>query len=113
MRRDDALSRGSKNRSSAPVNWFATMTVNRLRSGVTRITYSLRCSKRTGHQGVNDRCAFNYRCCTRWPMGLDPALAVSLRLGEEVAAELAGIPDSEALRTAVEALTRSDLDDCS
>jgi hypothetical protein len=45
-------------------------------------------------------------------MGLDPALAVSLRYGEEAAAELAAIPDSEALRTADEALTHIDLDDC-
>jgi hypothetical protein len=37
-------------------------------------------------------------------MGLDPALAVSLRVGEEAAAKLAAIPDSEALRTADEAL---------
>ena len=44
-------------------------------------------------------------------MGLDPALAVSLRVGEEAAAELAAIPDTEALRTADEALTHSDLDD--
>src|SRR5260370_4248158 len=45
-------------------------------------------------------------------MGLDPALAVSLRWGEEAEAKLAAIPDSEALRTADEALTHSDLDDC-
>ena len=44
-------------------------------------------------------------------MGLDPALAVRLSDGEEAAAELAAIPDSEALRTADEALTHSDLDD--
>ncbi len=44
-------------------------------------------------------------------MGLDPALAVRLRYGEEAAAELAAIPDTEALRTADEALTHSDLDD--
>ena len=44
-------------------------------------------------------------------MGLDPALAVSLRVGEEAAAKLAAIPDTEALRTADEALTHSDLDD--
>src|SRR5260370_17402496 len=43
-------------------------------------------------------------------MGLDPALAVSLRWGEEAAAKLAAIPDSEALRTADEALTHSYLD---
>ena len=29
-------------------------------------------------------------------MGLDPALAVSLRVGEEAAAKLAAIPDTEA-----------------
>jgi hypothetical protein len=44
-------------------------------------------------------------------MGLDPALAVSLRWGEEAAAKLAAIPDTEALRTADEAFTHSDLDD--
>jgi hypothetical protein len=44
-------------------------------------------------------------------MGLDPALAKSLRRGEEAAAKLAAIPDTEALRTADEALTHSDLDD--
>ena len=44
-------------------------------------------------------------------MGLDPALAVSLRVGEEAAAKLAAIPDTEALRTADEALKHSDLDD--
>jgi hypothetical protein len=44
-------------------------------------------------------------------MGLDPALAVSLHHGEDAAAELAAIPDTEALRTADEALTHSDLDD--
>ena len=44
-------------------------------------------------------------------MGLDPALAVSLRHGEEAAAELAAIPDTEALRAADEALKHSDLDD--
>ena len=40
-------------------------------------------------------------------MGLDPALAERLRIGEEAAAELAAIPDSEALRTADEAITRT------
>jgi len=45
-------------------------------------------------------------------MGLDPALAKSLRRGEEAAAKLAAIPDTEALRTADEALTHIDLDDC-
>ena len=44
-------------------------------------------------------------------MGLDPALAVSLRVGKEAAAKLAAIPDTEALRTADEAFTHSDLDD--
>ena len=45
-------------------------------------------------------------------MGSDPAQAKSLHIGEDAAAELAAIPDSEALRTADEALTHSDLDDC-
>jgi hypothetical protein len=45
-------------------------------------------------------------------MGLDPALAVSLQLGEDAPTGLAALPDSEALRTADEAITRSDLDDC-
>ena len=40
-------------------------------------------------------------------MGLDPALAVMLRTGEDSAAELAAIPDSDALRTADEAITRT------
>jgi len=40
-------------------------------------------------------------------MGLDPALAERLRIGEEAAAELAAIPDSDALRTADEAITRT------
>ena len=40
-------------------------------------------------------------------MGLDPALAVMLRVGEEAAAELAAIPDSDALRTTDEAITRT------
>jgi hypothetical protein len=44
-------------------------------------------------------------------MGLDPALAVSLRWGEEAAAKLAPIPDTEALRSADLAITRSDLND--
>jgi hypothetical protein len=44
-------------------------------------------------------------------MGLDPALAASLRRGEEAAAKLAAIPDTEALRSADVALTHSDLDD--
>jgi len=45
-------------------------------------------------------------------MGLDPALAVSLRWGEEAAAKLAAIPDTEALRSADEAITRNDHHDC-
>jgi hypothetical protein len=44
-------------------------------------------------------------------MGLDPALAVSLHHGENAAAELAAVPDSEALRMADEAITHNDLDD--
>jgi hypothetical protein len=44
-------------------------------------------------------------------IGLDPALAFSLRVGEEAAAKLAAIPDTEVLRSADEALTHSDLDD--
>jgi hypothetical protein len=40
-------------------------------------------------------------------VGLDPALAISLRAGEEAAAELAAIPDSDALRTADEAIIRT------
>ena len=44
-------------------------------------------------------------------MELDPELAVSLQRGEEAAAELAAIPDSEALRAADEALTRGDQND--
>ena len=36
-------------------------------------------------------------------MGLDPALAERLHVGEDAAAELAAIPDTEALRTADEA----------
>src|ERR1700751_5810649 len=44
-------------------------------------------------------------------MGLDPALAVSLRRGEEAAGEVAAIPDSEALRAADEAITRDDQSD--
>ena len=44
-------------------------------------------------------------------MGLDPAFAESLQHGEDAAAELAAIPDSEALRMADEAITRTDLAD--
>lgn len=42
-------------------------------------------------------------------MGLDPALAASLKRGEHAAAELAAIPDSEGLRTADKAITRDDV----
>src|SRR5260370_8309553 len=38
-------------------------------------------------------------------MGLDPALAVSLRWGEEAAAKLSSVPSPQALRSADEALT--------
>jgi hypothetical protein len=41
-------------------------------------------------------------------MELDPALAVSLQRGEKAAAELAAIPDTEALRAADETITRGD-----
>jgi hypothetical protein len=44
-------------------------------------------------------------------MGLDPALAVRLRVGEEAAAKLAAMPDTEALRSADLAITRSGLND--
>jgi hypothetical protein len=44
-------------------------------------------------------------------IGLDPELAVSLRRGEAAEAELAAIPDSEALRAADEAITRGDQND--
>jgi hypothetical protein len=44
-------------------------------------------------------------------MGLNPALAVSLQRGEEAAAELAAIPDSEALQSADDALMCSDMND--
>ena len=37
-------------------------------------------------------------------MGIDPALAVTLRRGEEAAAELAGIPDTPDLTAADEAI---------
>jgi hypothetical protein len=57
------------------------------------------------------------RCCKSiWVVlsliGLDPAQAKSLHICEDAAAELAAIPDTEALRTADEALTHIDLDDC-
>jgi hypothetical protein len=41
-------------------------------------------------------------------MGIDPALAVALRRGEEAAAELAAIPDTDELRAADEAIVRAD-----
>ena len=41
-------------------------------------------------------------------MGIDPALAVVLRRGEEAAAELAAIPDTPELRAADEAIVRSE-----
>jgi hypothetical protein len=41
-------------------------------------------------------------------MGLDPALAVGLQAGEEAAAELAAIPDWEALRRADDMITRGE-----
>jgi hypothetical protein len=44
-------------------------------------------------------------------MGIDPARAASLKRGEEAAAELAAIPDSEELRTADDAIARADVDD--
>src|SRR5215471_7189299 len=44
-------------------------------------------------------------------MGFDPALAVSLQRGEQAAVELAAIPDSETLRAADAAITRSDQHD--
>jgi hypothetical protein len=44
-------------------------------------------------------------------MGFDPALAVSLLRGEQAAVELAAIPDSETLRAADAAITRSDQHD--
>jgi hypothetical protein len=45
-------------------------------------------------------------------MGLDPAQARGLHIGEDAAAELAAIPDTEALRSADEAITHSDHHDC-
>jgi len=41
-------------------------------------------------------------------MGLDPALATSLRRGDESAAKLAAIPDSETLEMADNEITRAD-----
>jgi hypothetical protein len=40
-------------------------------------------------------------------MGIDPALAVALRRGEEAAAALAAIPDTDELRGADEAIVRA------
>src|SRR5271167_4993188 len=45
-------------------------------------------------------------------MGLDPAQARGLHIGEDAAAELAAIPDTEALRSADEAIRHSDHHDC-
>jgi hypothetical protein len=44
-------------------------------------------------------------------MGFDPALAVSLLRGEQAAAELAAIPDTETLRAADAVITRGDHND--
>jgi hypothetical protein len=44
-------------------------------------------------------------------LGFDPVLAVSLQRGEQAAVELAAIPDSETLRAADAAITRSDQHD--
>jgi hypothetical protein len=41
-------------------------------------------------------------------MGIDPALAVTLRRGEEAAAELAAVPDSPGLKAADEATVAAD-----
>ena len=41
-------------------------------------------------------------------MGIDPGLAVTLRRGEEAAAELAAIPDSPDLKAADEAIVTAD-----
>ena len=42
-------------------------------------------------------------------MGIDPALAVSLQRGDEAAAELAAIPDSEALERADDEMARIEI----
>jgi len=42
-------------------------------------------------------------------MGIDPALAVSLQRGDEAAAELAAIPDSEALKRADDEMARIEI----
>jgi hypothetical protein len=44
-------------------------------------------------------------------MGIDPELAVSLRRGEEAAAELAAVPDSADLKAADEMIVTSDYHD--
>jgi hypothetical protein len=44
-------------------------------------------------------------------MGIDPALAVTLRRGEEAAAELAAIPDTPDLKAADEAMVRPECSD--
>src|SRR6266850_1470275 len=44
-------------------------------------------------------------------MGIDPALAVALRRGEDAAAELAEIPDTIELRAADEAIMRPERSD--
>ena len=44
-------------------------------------------------------------------MGLDPVLAISLRRGDEAAAKLAAIPDSEALEMADAEITRAEAGD--
>jgi hypothetical protein len=44
-------------------------------------------------------------------MGIDPALAVALRRGEEAAAELAAIPDTPDLKAADEAIVRAETGD--
>jgi hypothetical protein len=41
-------------------------------------------------------------------MGINPALAVALRRGEEAAAELAAIPDTDELRAADEVIVRAE-----
>jgi hypothetical protein len=41
-------------------------------------------------------------------MGIDPALAAALRRGEEAAAELAAIPDTEELQAADDAIVRAE-----
>jgi hypothetical protein len=57
------------------------------------------------------------RACVAWSslirerfriMGIDPALAVTLRRGEHAAAELAAIPDTDELQAADEAIVRAE-----